>query len=91
MASGGATTSSGGGLAGRYAAALYAHADEQHALDRTVDEMDALGRLIETSPDLRRLIESPLIDIAQARRAALAVLDERDSADRHGFRGRRHQ
>ncbi|MBV9653771.1 MAG: F0F1 ATP synthase subunit delta [Acetobacteraceae bacterium] len=75
MASGGATTSSGG-LAGRYATALYAHADEQHALDRTVDEMDALGRLIEASPDLRRLISSPLIDTVQARRAALAVLAE---------------
>jgi F-type H+-transporting ATPase subunit delta len=76
VASGGATTSSGGGLAGRYAAALYAHADDQHALDRTVDEMDALGRLIAASPDLRRLIGSPLIDIAQARRAAFAVLSE---------------
>ena len=33
----GATTiASGGGLADRYAAALYAHADEQHALDTVV-------------------------------------------------------
>jgi F-type H+-transporting ATPase subunit delta len=74
VASGGTTISSGGGLAGRYAAALYAYAEDQHALDAVVSEMDALGRLIEQSADFRRLIESPLIDIAQARKAALAVL-----------------
>lgn len=74
VASGGTTISSSGGLAGRYAAALYAYAEDQHALDAVVSEMDALGRLIEQSADFRRLIESPLIDIAQARKAALAVL-----------------
>ena len=76
MASGGNTIATGGGLVDRYAAALYALADEQHALDAVVSEMDAWGRLIDASADFRRLIESPLIDIAQSRKAALAVLQE---------------
>ncbi len=74
VASGATTISSGGGLADRYATALYAHADENRALDTTVTEMDGLGRLIEASADFRRLIESPLIGVAQASSAARAVL-----------------
>lgn len=74
MASG--TTSSGDGLADRYASALYAQADETHALDATVAEMDALGRLIDQSADLRRLLASPLIDVTQARAAITAALQE---------------
>ena len=72
MASG--TTSSSGGLADRYANALYAQADETASLDQTVAEMDALGRLIDQSPEFRRLLESPLIDVNQARLAATEVL-----------------
>jgi len=68
------TTSTRGGLADRYAAALYALAGERHALDEVVGEMERLGHLIAGSADFRRLIESPLIDITQGRRAALAVL-----------------
>jgi F-type H+-transporting ATPase subunit delta len=67
---------SGGGLADRYAAALYAHAEEQSALDSVVSETETLGRLIEASADFRRLLESPLIDVNQATRAALAVLQQ---------------
>jgi F-type H+-transporting ATPase subunit delta len=74
VASGGTTISSGGGLADRYAAALYAFADDEHAVDATVEQMQALGQLIDTSADFRRLLESPLIDLATARKAALAVL-----------------
>ncbi len=74
MASGGSTISTGGGVAGRYAAALYALADEGNALDLVVDEMDALGRLIDESPILRRLLDSPLIDVQTAQAAAHAVL-----------------
>lgn len=76
MANGATTIASGGGLTDRYAAALYAHADEQHALDTVVSEMETLGRLIHASADFRRLIESPLIDVNQATRAALAVLEQ---------------
>lgn len=74
MASG--TTTQGGGLADRYASALYAQADETHQMDRTVSEMEALGRLIDESPDLRRLLDSPLFDIQQQRGAAMAVLEQ---------------
>jgi F-type H+-transporting ATPase subunit delta len=70
----GTTTSSGGGLADRYAAALYAQADEQHQLDQTVEQMQALARIINESADFRRLLESPLIDVNQARSAATVVL-----------------
>ncbi|MBC7801057.1 MAG: F0F1 ATP synthase subunit delta [Gemmatimonadaceae bacterium] len=72
MASG--SNSSGGVIADRYAAALYAQADEARALDAAVAEMDALGRLIDESPEFRRLLDSPLIDVTQARTAATAVL-----------------
>jgi F-type H+-transporting ATPase subunit delta len=76
VASEAATISSGGGLADRYAAALYAHADDLHALDSVVSEMEVLGRVIEASADFRRLIESPLIDVTTASKAALAMLTQ---------------
>lgn len=75
VASEATTIASGGGLADRYAAALYAHADDQNALDAVVSEMEALGRLIDESADMRRLLNSPLIDVQHATKAALAVLD----------------
>jgi len=75
VASGGTTISTGGGLPDRYAAALYAHAEDQGALDATVAEMESLGQLIDTSADFRRLLDSPLIDVKQATGAALAVLE----------------
>jgi F-type H+-transporting ATPase subunit delta len=70
------TIATGGGLADRYAAALYAHAEEQRALDAVVPEMEALGRTIDASADFRRLLESPLIDVNQATKAAIAVLEQ---------------
>ena len=70
------SNSSGGTLADRYAAALYAQAEDTRALDPTVEEMDALGRLIDESAPLRRLLNSPLIDVTQARTAAIATLAE---------------
>ena len=74
MASGGTTVSSGGGLADRYATALYSLASDQHELDTVVTQMDGLGRLVDASADLRRLLESPLIDVHTAQKAARAVL-----------------
>jgi len=69
------TIASGGGLTDRYAAALYAHAEESHALDAVVSEMESLGQLIDSSADFRRLLASPLIDVNAATKAALAVLE----------------
>jgi F-type H+-transporting ATPase subunit delta len=68
------TISSGGGLADRYAAALYAHASDANALDEVIDQMEALGRLIDESADLRRLLASPLVDVNTAQQATRAVL-----------------
>ena len=62
------------GLAGRYANALYAQADETHELDRVVAEMKTLGQMIDQSADFRRLVDSPLVDLNQALAAARAVL-----------------
>ena len=73
MASGSTTS---GGVADRYATALYAQADETGSMDQTVSEMDSLGRLIDESADFRRLLSSPLIDVVQARAAATAVLEQ---------------
>jgi F-type H+-transporting ATPase subunit delta len=70
------TIASGGGLADRYAAALYSYADDSHALDSVVSEMEALGRLIDSSADFRRLLESPLIDVKTATQASQAVLQQ---------------
>ena len=75
MAQGGTTISHGGGLADRYAAALYDLADEQKSLDQTVEQASELGRLIDQNADFRRLLGSPLIDIKQATGAARAVLE----------------
>ncbi len=74
MASGGTTISYGGGLADRYAAALYDLADDEGTLDQTVEQAEALGRLIDSNADFRRLCESPLIAVAPAAAAARAVL-----------------
>ena len=79
MASAATTIASGGGLADRYAAALYSYAEDNHALDAVVSQMESLGRLIDSSADFRRLLASPLIDVNTASKAAHAVL-ERDAA-----------
>jgi F-type H+-transporting ATPase subunit delta len=68
------TTNHPGALAGRYATALYAQADEVRAIDATVAEMEALGHLIDASADFRQLLGSPLFDIKQSRGAAIAIL-----------------
>ncbi len=76
VASQATTIASGGGLADRYAAALYALADESHELDTVVSQMENLGQLIDGSKDFRRLLESPLIDVKTATAAAQAVLTQ---------------
>ncbi len=70
------TIASGGGVAERYAAALYAHADEHRVIDTVVAEMEGLGQLIDSSADFRRLLASPLIDVKTATDASQAVLTQ---------------
>jgi F-type H+-transporting ATPase subunit delta len=74
VASGGTTISTGGGMADRYAAALYAHAEDLNALGPVVSDMENLAWVIDQSADFRRLMGSPLIDVNQARAAAISVL-----------------
>ncbi len=62
-------------LTARYAAALYALADEQGVLDETVDQMAALGRLIEESQAFANLVGSPVLDARQAAGPTAKVLE----------------
>jgi F-type H+-transporting ATPase subunit delta len=57
------------GLTARYAAALYALAFEQNALNEVVEQMEVLGRLIAESAPLKHLLANPLTDTAKARPA----------------------
>ena len=50
------------GLAARYAAALYALADERKALDSVAGDLKSLRGLIDDSPDFRRVIRSPVLE-----------------------------
>jgi F-type H+-transporting ATPase subunit delta len=75
VASGGTTISHGGGLADRYAAALYDLADEQNVLDQTVEQAESLARLIDETADFRRLLDNPVFDIKQGLDATRAILD----------------
>ncbi len=68
-------------IADRYAAALYEVADDARALDEVVEQAEALGRLIDQSAPLRALLVDPVLDVARARRAVLAVLDEQGFGD----------
>ena len=52
-------------LATRYAAALYALADERNVLNETVEQMDALGRLLRESQAFAQLVKSPVFDVRQ--------------------------
>jgi F-type H+-transporting ATPase subunit delta len=76
VASEATTIASGGGLADRYATALYAHAEDTKSLDAVVTEMQGLGEMIDRSADFRRLLDSPLIDVQTATKAASAVLEQ---------------
>jgi len=50
-----------GGLAGRYATALYDLADEAKILDVVAGDLGALQSLIAENKDLARLVDSPLV------------------------------
>jgi len=65
-----------GGLAERYATALFALADERRALDEVAGDLRSLKALIDESADLRRLIRSPVI-ARNEQGNAIAALAER--------------
>ncbi|MBB5372976.1 ATP synthase F1 subunit delta [Acidocella aromatica] len=62
------------GLTARYAAALYALAFEQNALNEVIEQMQALGRLIAESAPLKQFLANPLTDAAKARQVLADAL-----------------
>ena len=65
-----------GGLAGRYASALYELTDEAKALDAVAEDLRTLRRLIDESKDLDKLVRSPLIDRSEKAAAMREVLTQ---------------
>lgn len=61
------------GLAGRYAAALYALAEQSKKLDKVADDLRALDVMISESDDLSRLISSPVLSRTQQADGVLAI------------------
>ena len=70
-----------GGLAARYAAALFELADEKKALDAVADDLKALKKLIAESAELRRLTKSPVIGRREQSRAMAAILDKAGASE----------
>lgn len=62
------------GMAGRYASALFALAQEQGAVDTVAADLKAFDALVVESPDLARLVRSPAISAEDQTRALGAVL-----------------
>jgi len=73
--------SSSGGLAARYAAALFELADAQKAIDRVAADLSELKAMIGGSEDLRALIRSPLVTRDAQGRAMAAVLQQAGTSD----------
>src|SRR5581483_9022509 len=50
-----------GGLATRYAAALFELADSKKSLDAVAGDLTALQKMVADSADLRRMMDSPIL------------------------------
>ena len=68
-----AQTTEQGGLATRYAAALFELADSKKALDAVAADLTQLQKMIAESADLRSMMNSPLLDRAEQTKAMVAV------------------
>lgn len=69
-----AQTSELGGLATRYATALFDLAESKHQLDAVAADLAAVKKMADDSADLRRLINSPVLSRAAQGKAIAAVL-----------------
>ena len=69
-------SSSAKGLAGRYAGALYALAEESGIIDVVVKDMNGVAELVSSNHDMRLLVESPAITWAEQTKAVTAVLEK---------------
>lgn len=67
-----------GGLAGRYAYALFELAEEGNAVDPVAGDLERLAAMIDESADLTRLIRSPVISREEQARAMEALLEAYD-------------
>lgn len=65
-----------GGVAGRYASALYELAESDKALDRVADDLRAFSAMCDESEDLARLVVSPVAG-RDAQSAAIIALAEK--------------
>lgn len=65
-----------GGLAGRYANAVFELARDQKAVDAVSTDLAGLRRAVETSPDLARLVRSPVFSAEDHAKALKAILDK---------------
>ena len=65
-----------GGLAGRYANALFDLAQDQKLVDAVSADLASLRRALETSADLARLVRSPVFSADDHAKALKAVLDK---------------
>ena len=70
-----------GGIAERYATALYELAEADKQLDTVAADLSGIKTMIVESNDLRRLIRSPLIDRDQQSAAIAAVLAKAGVSD----------
>ena len=64
-----------GGLAERYAAALFELADEQHALDAVAGDLRELRSMLQESGDLSRLMRSPVLSREEQGKAVAAIAE----------------
>ena len=71
-----ASEKSEGGLAGRYANAVFELALDQKAVDAVSRDLGALRRALETSPDLSRLVRSPVFSAEDQAKALGAILEK---------------
>lgn len=64
------------GMAGRYASALFALAQEQGATEQVAADLNRFSALINESADLARLVRSPVFTAEEQVKALGAVLDK---------------
>lgn len=70
-----------GGIADRYATALYELAETAKALDEVAGDLGALKRMIAESPDLAKLVRSPVIGRQAKQNAIMALLAKAGTGD----------
>lgn len=71
-----AKESAEGGLAERYAHALFELAQDGGAVDAVSADLASLRRALEASPDLRRLVRSPVFSAEDQAKALKAILEQ---------------